>query len=180
MKIFHDPGLTTMPTQNHHIFVMDCSLSMTELSGNRTRFITAMQLLEEAEFAVNAEKYYLRLGEIAYKVSRNRDDFQVADTKTAIYAAIHQALEFANSLSGKVGIDIFTDGENNHDLLWRDCSELLKTYDSDRILITMRGPGEAGKIAKELGITFIEHENTEKTYRESAEITRSIYSKFYM
>lgn len=180
MKIFHDPGLDTQPTQNHHIFVMDCSGSMRELVGKESRFTVAMNLLEEAESAVNAEKYYLRLGETAYTVSRDRHYFVATDGSTAIYAAIHQALEFANSLSGKVGIDIFTDGKNNRDILLGDCLELLKTYDKSRILITMRGPEAAGKIANELGITFIEHENTEKTYRESAEVTRSIYSKFYM
>lgn len=180
MKIFHNPGLDTRPTQNHHIFVMDCSASMRDFAGEETRFTIAMNLLKKAESEVNAEKYYLRLGETAYTVSRDRDDFGAKDPRTAIYAAIYQALEFAENLTGKVGIDIFTDGENNSNILWGDCLKLLKNYDKSRILITMRGPHLAKAFEDSLGITFIGHENTEETYRESAEVTQSIYSKFYM
>lgn len=184
MKIFHVPPTDDTPptkTENHHIFVMDCTLSMTELisSARKSRWETVLPLFTEMDSTVNAEKYYLKLGREVYEVGKTQD-FAPTDGRTAIYAAIYQALKFANTLKGKVGIDIFTDGENNEQLLKAQCEVLLANYDKSRILITMRGPSYAKSFAESLGITFIGHENTEETYRESAEVTRSIYSKFYM
>lgn len=184
MKIFHiPPAADTKPTTNgnHHIFVMDCTLSMTELisSTRKSRWETVLPLFTEMDSTVNAEKHYLKLGREAYEVEKTQD-FDPKDGRTAIYAAIYQALKFANTLKGKVGIDIFTDGENNEQLLKAQCKALLADYDKSRILITMRGPSVARQFANSLGITFVGHENTEETYRESAEQTRSIYSKFYM
>lgn len=183
MKIFHiPPAVDTKPTTNgnHHIFVMDCTLSMTEIisSARKSRWETVLPLFTEMDSTVNAEKYYLKLGSEDYKVEKTHD-FAPRDGRTAIYAAIYQALKFANTLKGKVGIDIFTDGENNQQLLKAQCEVLLADYDKSRILITMRGPSDAKSFADSLGITFIGHENTEETYRTAAIETTTLYSKFY-